>query len=911
MGEIIDVVPKQWFDRGTALKVVRYYFQSGEKLIRIATGFFTVRGYNLIRSSANHKQMYILVGVDDPGQERVRKVLVQEIMRDLRSGCDEDRRQAVEELVVKMEGGHFRIVDARAKDHHAKLFLVDDTTALVSSSNVSQRGMLDAIEAGYVVTDKPAVLFYLEQFDTHFFAPDCWDITQELLEALKRWLGMATPWDIYLRTLLALKDLEDIPELRPTYKTPVGFQNDVIARLLRQIDEYEGALLVASTGLGKTVIATDIARRMKIANKINNVLVIGPESVRTSWLRHLRPAGITPEYFNHSALDVLDHAHNKFAGDLDDILKDYLDERWLVIIDECHELRNRYKHKWEDNELVRYERTAFERLHNAFEGTKCKVLLLTATPYAKELNNINNQMYLLPHTSISHALMPSEIQGARSWKINEIQQLRESPPVSVITTPYVARYYGIQDEDGIHIDFNGTKQYIPRVVLYAAYTPILCEKEMTFALDHHCFKRKSVRARNQPIETQARVAWASSPWMLRHVIEQSLKDEDDGGYAVEFMLDKRTRLRYLSPILDTLKKIKFRDDQKLGTLLEILKDRCQDHKEKAIIFAERLQTIAYLEEAIQTLLPSLDIASTVENVHSGKYKLKDKKLVAKLINDFAPVANHCESQNHYDVFITTDAYGVGVNLQDASVVVNYDLSWTPIEPDQRAGRILRFWPEPRDVSLYVFVPTFDQDSVYKHETLLVMRRWENLISRHGQAKSITDMPTITRQNKHRVDMPTLAGRRNIKQIGEIDVTVVEEDLASSDIFQHTAILVKYRDQAKSIPDDILSAKEYDGDSPILYVLLDYENKYYWTLYDIKHHELMDKKKDVELLALIQAEESTPRAGADPILIEKLADTCIHKWCKGKNVNEKEVMRICTMLLLPLTMSDLENLLEPG
>lgn len=858
MDELQETIPKEWFDRGTALKVVRHYFRVGNKLIRIATGFFTVRGYNLIRSSANEKQMYILVGVDDPGKDRVRKALVQEIMRDLRTGRDENRREAVEELVAKMETGGFRIIDARAKDHHAKLFLVDDCIALVSSSNVSQRGMVDAIEAGYVVDDKRSVKVYLEQFDTHFFAPDSWDITQELLDALKRWLGLATPWEIYLKTLLALKDLEELPETRSSYKNPVGYQNDVIARLLRQIDEYNGALLVASMGLGKTVIASDLARRMKIGGKIENVLVIGPEPVRESWRKHLRPAGIVPEYFNHSALDIIDFKRNQYAEELDEIFEDSLDDRWLVVVDESHELRNRYKHKWEDNILVRRERAAFEKLHNAFEKTKCKVLLLTATPYAKELDNINNQLYLLPHTSSPHALLPGEVKDANSWRINEIRELKESPPVSVITTPYVARYYGITGKEGIHINFNGQKQYMPRVVLFAAYTPILCEEQMTKALDNHCFKRKSTRARNQPIEMHARVAWASSPWMLKHVIEQSLKTNDEGGYDVEFMLDKEIRAPILNPILEIIRNLKFRDDIKLNTLVEILKEHCVQKKGKVIIFAERLPTIAYIEEALQTLLPNLIIASTVERTQAGKFQLKDKRKIAKLIDDFAPVANHTEPENQYDVFIATDAYGVGVNLQDASVVVSYDLAWTSIEPDQRAGRILRFWQEPRDVSLYVFVPTFDQESIYKHETLLVQRRWENLIKRHGQAKTITDLPTITRKNKHHVDMPKLAGKQNIKKIGEIDIEAVEEDISSSDIFQHTAILVKHRDKAKMIPDDIMSAKSYDGDSPLLYMLLFHENRYRWVLYDVKRKELFGKIKDVELLNKIRLVKTRPQ-----------------------------------------------------
>ena len=60
-----------WFDKKIALEVLRYRFQLGKEIIRIATGFFTVRGYNLLRAAAHDKRMYILVGLDDPGEKRV------------------------------------------------------------------------------------------------------------------------------------------------------------------------------------------------------------------------------------------------------------------------------------------------------------------------------------------------------------------------------------------------------------------------------------------------------------------------------------------------------------------------------------------------------------------------------------------------------------------------------------------------------------------------------------------------------------------------------------------------------------------------------------------------------------------------------------------------------------------------
>lgn len=62
------------------------------------------------------------------------------------------------EFVEKLRAGAVRIVDARALDHHAKVYIADETVAIVASSNVSQRGFLDAIKSGTVITQREDVL---------------------------------------------------------------------------------------------------------------------------------------------------------------------------------------------------------------------------------------------------------------------------------------------------------------------------------------------------------------------------------------------------------------------------------------------------------------------------------------------------------------------------------------------------------------------------------------------------------------------------------------------------------------------------------------------------------------------------------------------------------------------------------
>src|SRR5919201_37400 len=120
-----------WFEKRTTLERIRSCFQAAKREIRIASGFFTIRGWALIRVSTRGKGVYILVGLDDPGEDRARAALVHEIMRDLAMGVYEDRRQAVVDLVLRIETGQVRMVDARALDHHAKLYIVDRDVAIV------------------------------------------------------------------------------------------------------------------------------------------------------------------------------------------------------------------------------------------------------------------------------------------------------------------------------------------------------------------------------------------------------------------------------------------------------------------------------------------------------------------------------------------------------------------------------------------------------------------------------------------------------------------------------------------------------------------------------------------------------------------------------------------------------------
>ena len=52
-----------WFESGKSIEYITKYLEEANQKIRIATGFFTIKGWNLVRGYTTGKQTYILVGL--------------------------------------------------------------------------------------------------------------------------------------------------------------------------------------------------------------------------------------------------------------------------------------------------------------------------------------------------------------------------------------------------------------------------------------------------------------------------------------------------------------------------------------------------------------------------------------------------------------------------------------------------------------------------------------------------------------------------------------------------------------------------------------------------------------------------------------------------------------------------------
>lgn len=117
--------------------------------------------------------------------------------------------------------------------------------------------------------------------------------------------------------------------------------------------------------------------------------------------------------------------------------------------------------------------------------------------------------------------------------------------------------------------------------------------------------------------------------------------------------------------------------EELSSLLQDTPEMVSDdgHRRKLIIFTEHRDTQNYLVDRITGLLGSEEAVVTI---HGGVNR-----------DDRRKVQEEFRNNEDVQILVATDAAGEGINLQNANLMVNYDLPWNPNRLEQRFGRIHR------------------------------------------------------------------------------------------------------------------------------------------------------------------------------------------------------------------------------
>ncbi len=124
---------------------------------------------------------------------------------------------------------------------------------------------------------------------------------------------------------------------------------------------------------------------------------------------------------------------------------------------------------------------------------------------------------------------------------------------------------------------------------------------------------------------------------------------------------------------------------KIAELKELLLEILQNPDNKIVIFSQWKRMF----ELVIKELEKLKVPFVYLN---GDISAKQRNEIIRVFQDSKDVK----------IFLSTDAGGVGVNLQSANVLINLDLPWNPAVLEQRIGRIYRLG-QKKHVNIFNFI----------------------------------------------------------------------------------------------------------------------------------------------------------------------------------------------------------------
>ena len=816
-------------ERGTEAELMRTLTSSYR--VDAAIGYFNLRGWRLLAEAVDAlperdgPKARILVGIHETPAEEMRRLVrtrksdpvdnrtaarlrvetVTEYRDQLQVGLPTvGDETALRLLLRQIEAGDVQVRVHTSHRLHAKLYLChrDDTAAprvgYVGSSNLTVAGLREQGELNVDVVDGDATDKLARWFEDRWNDPFTVDAMPELAESLREsWASedQLEPFVVYLKMAFHLS--KEAREGLIEYGLPASmqdrlldFQAAAVKIAARIVMGKGGAMIGDVVGLGKTLVGTAVARLLQEEQGFET-LVVCPKNLTEMWESYLHT------YEVRGKVESLSMVHKTLLN-----ARRYR----LVIIDEAHNLRS---DKRRDHGV----------LQSYVADNDSRVLLLTATPYNKQLGDLASQLSLFIRPDADLGLRPeraiAEVGAAdfelscngltsslgafrRSEHLGDWQALMSQYLVRR-TRRFVEDNYAQTDEHGRrYLEFGTARRfYFPKRVamptertlaeddpahamasddtldsirdlllpryrlgdyIDAGFEPSdPAERRLADDLENSArgnlagftrvtmFKRLSSsgpafiatlrrhRLRNLvaahalinglavPVGSVDNALWAAEvdkdPEDSGDVEALFDSDDDTAASAYEKLQAKNPAAIRWAPhhmFIDGLAEDLRHDAEVIGEMLErfgawdserdgkvtalagLLIDRYPDAK--VLVFTEAADTAHYVWEEL--LRRGVDAVGVVTG---------DSENPTALAQRFSPESNSVitdgtPAKNELRVLVSTDVLSEGQNLQDAHIIVNYDLPWAIVKLVQRAGRVDRIGQNSPEVLVYSLMP---------------------------------------------------------------------------------------------------------------------------------------------------------------------------------------------------------------
>ncbi len=421
--------------------VVGYFRASGyyaikKHLIKVPEVKILV-GINIDNISAEAKRRGLMF-FGDPG--KTRDEFIRWMRQDIKEASyakevEDGILQFMEDIIDKK----IQIRVHKTKKLHAKIYIFlpenfneySGGEVITGSSNLTSAGLGVEDEGNYefnvALRDYDDVAFAEKEFALLWEdGEEVQPIDVDRIKSRSHIGQLFTPFEIYIKFLIEYfgknidYDPDTVGDLPKNFKK-LTYQVDAVNEGYQMILDHNGFMLADVVGLGKTIIASMIAKRFLIANGTlsTKILVVYPPPLEKNW----------KNTFRHFGLDK----HSKFIsnGSLHKILKDH-DDYWpkedydLILVDEAHKFRNHRSIMFDNLQTIcKSPRSIIGNVY----GYRKKVMLISATPLNNRPDDIYYQLQLFQDARKS-TLPITNLQGFFAPLIRQYKEILAAAKVT-------------------------------------------------------------------------------------------------------------------------------------------------------------------------------------------------------------------------------------------------------------------------------------------------------------------------------------------------------------------------------------------------------------------------------------------------------------------------------------------------
>lgn len=456
-----------------------------------------------------------------------------------------------------------------------------------------------------------------------------------------------TQLKIQAETLLVEKGFEELQCLQHIDIEPKPWQIETAFKVLN--DMQGDAILADEVGLGKTIEAGLIIKELLQRKMIKKVLVLVPSPLLEQWKEEM------DSKFNLSFFDFKDvgwEDHDLIISSLPYVARSKSRRETLVeqpfdlvVVDEAHSLKN---HRTNTYKFV-------------YALKRKNTILMSATPIQNDLKELFNLINLMkPGFFKSRKMFAEEFISNR-----------------------------------FHPKNTGTlKELISSIMIRHKRSNTLVE-----------LPKRNVHTIEIELNEKEKEFYYDVIRLCQLLYEREILGMKDETARVVLLLVSLLKQNCSSPQATTkflkkniLPKLQSSDERKLcEKIIRIGESVTSTTKTDALLNTVKeldTQCIVYTEflETLNTLGRYFEQEGISYVLYHGGLTSKQKN---KAVEDFR--------KGKYQIFLSTESGGQGLNLQTCNVLFNYDLPWNPMRIEQRIGRVHRFG-QTKEVQIYT-LPT--------------------------------------------------------------------------------------------------------------------------------------------------------------------------------------------------------------